>query len=381
MRVTQSMLTNSNLTYISNNYERLGKVQDQLNTGKKITKPSDDPVVAMKGMRYRSEVVEIEQFQRNLTEGYSWMDNADQALGEAGDILNRVRELVTQAANDSYTEEDRANIAKEINQLKQHLADIADTKVGNKYIFNGTNTSESPINEAFMDIEYGEFATDLDLGNGNQYVMTYQGKPYSFKEVSGTEFTFEAPDSQRITIDRASDEIVHTFEELPNGSSTPFEVNESISSDQLVFTSQDAVSRNTQDVEIEVMKGVTIPINVRAQEAFSQEMFGLMTSIEKMLVNTTTEASDLDESLDQIDDVLNGVVNTRAELGARQNRIEMVEARLSTQEIVAKKTVSENEDIDFEKAIMDLQTQESLHRVALAAGARIIQPTLMDFLR
>jgi len=56
-------------------------------------------------------------------------------------------------------------------------------------------------------------------------------------------------------------------------------------------------------------------------------------------------------------------------------------SRLEDQEIIAKTVMSNNEDIEAEKVIMDLKSYETLHRAALSAGARIIQPTLLDFLR
>ena len=59
-----------------------------MTSGKKISKPSDDPVVAMNGMRYRSQVKEITQFKRNLNEGFSWLDNADSALNETVELFN-----------------------------------------------------------------------------------------------------------------------------------------------------------------------------------------------------------------------------------------------------------------------------------------------------
>ena len=73
-----------------------------MTTGKKILKPSDDPVIAMNGMHYRSQTAEITQFKRNLNEGFNWMENADSALNETGNVLQRIRELTVQASNDSY---------------------------------------------------------------------------------------------------------------------------------------------------------------------------------------------------------------------------------------------------------------------------------------
>ena len=58
-----------------------------------------------------------------------------------------------------------------------------------------------------------------------------------------------------------------------------------------------------------------------------------------------------------------------------------MENRIDQQEIIVKEKMSENEDIDFEKVVTEMLTQESVHRAALSVGARVIQPSLMDFLR
>ena len=89
----------------------------------------------------------------------------------------------------------------------------------------------------------------------------------------------------------------------------------------------------------------------------------------------------LDDLLERLDKVLNSMNSERAELGARSNRLEMVEARIDAQEVMATKVLSDNEDVDMEKAITNLSVQESVHNAALAVGARLIQTSLIDFLR
>ena len=153
MRVTQSMLANNMLRNLSSSYGQMGKYQEQLSTGKKISKPSDDPVVAMKGINYRSQLTEVKQYQRNIGEVHNWMDNSDSALDKATQAMQRIRELTVEASNDTYESGQRGNIAKEIRQMKDHLASIANTKVNDKYIFNGANTTEAPVD---MDTTYGE---------------------------------------------------------------------------------------------------------------------------------------------------------------------------------------------------------------------------------
>src|SRR5699024_5081330 len=124
MRVSESMITGNFLRNLSNSYNRLLKYQNQLSTGKKISRPSDDPVVAMMGMQYRTDLNHIEQYDRNLATAYKWMDSSDDALSEANDVLKRVYELLIEASNDTYEGDQRAAIGEEVGQLKEQLATI-----------------------------------------------------------------------------------------------------------------------------------------------------------------------------------------------------------------------------------------------------------------
>src|SRR5690625_7129923 len=74
MRITQSMISNNMLRNVSQSYGTLDKYMNQLSTGKKINRPSDDPVIAMRGISYRSELSKVQQYERNIGEVHSWMD-------------------------------------------------------------------------------------------------------------------------------------------------------------------------------------------------------------------------------------------------------------------------------------------------------------------
>jgi len=406
MRVTQTMLTNGNLNYINQNYNRYSKIMDQINSGKKITKPSDDPVVAMKGMRYRTEVIEVKQFQRNLNEGFNWMENSDAALEEAGQVLQRIRELSVQASTDSYGEDERKNIAKEIERLQEHIVALANTKVGDNYIFNGTDTTNPPINLSEVDMDINKFIADLNAVppvDPDGYVIGYKGQSFEYDAGIGSFIVkpivnYKNPDhdptdpasaeflnspSESITIDAATGKIQYMkLETFNDRDGEKREMTKELTdTNNIVLSKKTAVSTNTQDVKIEIMKGVTIPINTKSSKAFSVELFSGLESVKKLLNDPTAKGAEITKAIDLIGGFLNDIVSTRAELGAQVNRMEMVENRLLQQEVIATKTMSDNEDIDFERVIIDLKTQESLHRASLATGAKIIQPTLMDFLR
>ncbi|MFS0674203.1 flagellar hook-associated protein FlgL [Ornithinibacillus sp. 179-J 7C1 HS] len=294
MRVTQSMLSNNMLRNLSKSYANMGKYMDQLNTGKKINRPSDDPVVAVKGMDYRSQLLQVEQYQRNTNEVHNWMDNSDDALDQATKALQRMRELAVQASNDTYDDAERKHIKAEVEQLKEHLIDIANTNVNGKYIFNGSDTDKMPIE-----------------------------------------------DPTNITLDE-------------------------------------------NPVNIEVSSGIMIQANVNANEIFGNEAF---EKIDKLILalgggeNGEINEADIEASIEDIDSNIDNILNARADLGARMNRLDLIENRLSSQKISATQMMSKNEDVDYEEAITKLITQESIHRAALSTGSRIIQPSLIDFLR
>lgn len=291
MRVTQSMLSGNMLRNLSNSYEKMGKFQEQVNTGKKVNRPSDDPVTAMKGINYRAELNNVEQFARNIGEAHNWLDTTDDTFDKIGSTIQRANELMVQASSDTVTADDRKKIDSELQQIREHIQNLANTKIGDRYIFSGTKTMTPPF-------------------DGENFV------------------------------------------------------------DDPAFT---------KPIEIEVFSGIMLPINSTPIDVFKD--------IDKMLEDISTaiqggaSGSELGAHLSTIDKNMNKLLETRAGIGALQNRVELMDTRLQSQEVIATKRMSENEDIDYEKTITQMITQESIHRAALSVGAKIIQPTLADFLR
>ncbi|MED4054297.1 flagellar hook-associated protein FlgL [Niallia taxi] len=295
MRVTQSMLSANSLRNISSSYNKLNQLSNQVSTGKKITKPSDDPVVAMKGMYYRSSLSEVEQYKRNLSELYLWMDNSESAMDQASSGLDRVRELLVQGKTDTNGKDERNAIAEEINQIKEDLVNVANTKVNGKYLFHGTDVSNPPVTAG----DPPQVAANLTDGSIDSY-------------------------------------------------------------------------------KVEVSSGVTMKANVNPA-TFNQEMFDVVQEIQDKMANN--DNTGLDDLLTRLDSVMNSLSGEKSELGARYNRLEMVESRIDAQEVLANKVLSDNEDVDMEVAITNLSVQQSVHNASLSIGAKIIQTSLIDFLR
>jgi flagellar hook-associated protein 3 FlgL len=285
----------------------MSKYQNMLDSGSKISRPSDDPVVAVKGMGYRIDLDKNQQYQRNLREANTWLDTTDEALDQVGTALKRVKELIVQAANDTNTAEDREKINAEMQQIKEQLRDIANTKVGENYIFSGTHTNEP------------------------------------------------------LYIDKTGPQ---------NPNVTPVGAQKSI--------------------EINVFDGISMNINTKGTELFGK-IDGFMEHVTTLFQSGATateignalglETTSGGNTIPGLDGIYGDTLSVRADVGARQNRIELMENRLSIQEVNVTKQLSANEDTDYAKTITDMVTQESIHQAALSVGAKIIQQTLVDFIR
>ncbi|SFL89066.1 flagellar hook-associated protein 3 FlgL [Paenibacillus sp. 1_12] len=146
-RVTQTMLNTQLLRNLNNNLGRMDNLQNQLATGKRINKPSDDPVGVSFSLRYRSELALNDQYQRNVDGAVSWLDYTDTTLGQAGDVLQRARELAVQGATGTNSEESLNAMKIEIDQLNEQLLGIANSRFNGKYVFNGQKTDVKPYTD------------------------------------------------------------------------------------------------------------------------------------------------------------------------------------------------------------------------------------------
>jgi flagellar hook-associated protein 3 FlgL len=289
------MLNTQLLRNLSNNMSRLDKLQSQMSTGRVINKPSDDPVGISFSLRYRSELAEHAQYQRNIDGALSWLEYTDTMLDQTVQVIHRARELAVQGANGTNPQEALNIIAKEIKQLYEQLVDIGNSRFNGKYVFNG-----------------------------------------------------EMTDLQPYTMDKA-----------------PIQ------------------GTDSGKIEYEIGVGVRIAINVTGEDVFgkpgetSNLFLTLRDLVEKLESGNISGVSNVIERLDQRLDKILGV---RADIGAKTNRVELAEERIKDININLESLQSKTEDADLAEVIMRLKMDENVYQASLAAGARLIRPSLVDFL-
>lgn len=147
MRITNSMLVKDMLWNANNNLVSMSNYQNQLSTGKRITRPSDDPVGITQVLKYKTDIREAEQYGKNITDAQGWLEISESALVNVKDILQRVRELTVQAANGTNTPEDTQKIQVEIEELTSEILVSGNATSAGRYLFSGLETNQPLFNK------------------------------------------------------------------------------------------------------------------------------------------------------------------------------------------------------------------------------------------
>ncbi|WP_172255945.1 flagellar hook-associated protein FlgL [Saccharibacillus deserti] len=299
IRMTSNMMSSTLLGNLNKNMYKMDSLENQISTGRKITKPSDDPVGVTYALRYRSQLAGNEQFQRATDTAQSWLDETDSQMGSAGDVMTRLKELMVQSSTGTYSESDMKAAASEVEQLKKQLVDIGNSKFSGKFIFNGQDYGSIPYPTA-AGTDYAQVETD------NTAVKYVIGENIQFQiNTSGNEFFGMKGDTDNV---------------------------------------------------FAVMDRVIAAMNSGDQSNITAEMGGVESRTNKMLA-------------------------ARSEVGARTNRVELVNSRLLDQETNTTTLLSKTEDLDVAEALIKATSAQTVYEAALKSSANIMSTSLIDFMR
>ncbi|MBI4299963.1 MAG: flagellar hook-associated protein FlgL [Chloroflexi bacterium] len=145
MRITDNMMVKSTMDNLNRNLSRLEKLQSQISSGKRVQRPSDDPVAVAKALRLRASLETMDQQIRNIDLSQGWLGKTESSLAGLGDFLGRARELAVQAGNGTLSPADMKAIAQEVDQLFQQAIQAGNDTYENKYIFAGFKVTTAPF--------------------------------------------------------------------------------------------------------------------------------------------------------------------------------------------------------------------------------------------
>jgi flagellar hook-associated protein 3 FlgL len=169
MRVTNRMMTNNMLSNINGNKNRLSKLEEQYSTGKRIQKPSDDPIVAVRALKLRTNLAELNQYyEKNIPDAQAWLDVTESSLKNIDSIISQMHTYCEQASNDPLNAKDRNAIAENLRELKEQIYQEGNANYAGRYVFTGFKT-DTPLVFAENTSKFHYTMTEkLDFSDINQ---------------------------------------------------------------------------------------------------------------------------------------------------------------------------------------------------------------------
>lgn len=173
MRVTNSMISKNSMTNMNGNKVNVDKLNNQMTSQKKISRPSEDPVIAIRALRLRNNLIELNQYyERNIPDARSWLEVTEGALKNMETILGKVYEQCNNGATDTLNQEDRAAILKNLQSLRKQVYHEGNTDCAGRYVFTGYKTNKQLTfaeNESETAYEITEPVSYEDIEEKNYY--------------------------------------------------------------------------------------------------------------------------------------------------------------------------------------------------------------------
>ena len=292
-RVTTQTQMRSAQTNLQANLARMAQLQEQATSLKAIDRPSDDPARAADSLMVRAEQRAATQYARNVDNGNGWLTTADTALAETTNLLNQVRDLTVQGANNgAVSPAAKEAIAARLDGLKDSLLAQANATYLGRSVFAGNSDAGVAFNPDFS-------------------------------------FTGTA----------------------------------------------------TASVDRRIGADTTVKVDADGAAIFGTGPDSIFTLIGTIASDLRTGATNVGTHLTAIDLHMKTVLTAQTDVGVRQAQIQKAGEALVQHKGNLEAQRAGIEDIDLGQAILDLKLQEVSYQAALSVTARVLQPTLMDFLR
>ena len=372
MRVSNNMNYEQVKGNIGKNRTEMADLQNQASSMKRITKPSDDPVGAARTLGLRTDTANTEQFMKNLDMARNFMNYTESALGDLSEVLMRAKELaIGQSSDASSSAQTRLATATEIDQLFSDTVNISNRKLGERFIFGGFKTTHSPFDHGGgfrgdkghikVEVSKGVFTT-INLPGDKVFL----GRNSPMAEVpderkgATTPNYPPAPHSQEDVQVRGP-----ASEEPANPSRGPASIDEHGND---VATKRKFEQLNADEKVEPIVEGKD-----------GENIFNVMHALSDSLRANDTLA--VQDTLERLDNALEQVILLRAQVGSRVSSLDNTHESLGKNKIDDSTLLSSIEDADGFEVFTDITKNENALKATLQTSGKLIQPSLLDFLR
>lgn len=145
VRITQNLLSYRTLYNLQNSINRVATIQDQLSTGRRVNRPSDDPIDFPFSLSQRTTINLGQSHMRNINNARSNLDLSEASLNSLTEVVQSVRQLAVQGANETNDAEARLALSDQVKELYGEIINLANSNFNGRYIFGGSTTTEQPF--------------------------------------------------------------------------------------------------------------------------------------------------------------------------------------------------------------------------------------------
>ena len=382
MRITQKMMIDTSRTHLLRQNEQLYNAQHQVSSGKRMTRPSDDPIGMGNRLDYRSILSGIDQHIDTIKMGQTRLKMTDQTLAVISDFLKSARAFSREASGPDAT--GRAIASEEVANARRQIIQLANTRLDDSYLLGGHRTDVPPVSgegeivmrrgrppELAFGLESAASEVDIEIRDASGTLVR------TLSTAGGPGILHETWDGRNQAGDPVPDGVYKLSAAAEDGFGNPVDVE-----------TYPTYNGDDGDHMAQVAKGQTIKINANGGEVFSTT--NGMVDILRVLQDLETELQKPEGGFNsvkvkalvvEIDRAMNRIEQVRARGASRLHRLD---ATLTFQEGLKPKMeqmLADVEDVDLTRAIVQLRAQEVAYQAALELTSRVFEPTLMNFLR
>jgi len=375
MRVTDRQQTQALLTAVQNVRQGIFDRQEQISSGKRVNRPSDDPAAAERISQFKNTLQTTDRRLFSVNEGIGRLSISESTFVTAGNAIQRGRELAIQARNDTNSDVERANIGKEVNQLFQSLSGLANTQVNGRSIFAGHETQVDPY-------VLGSVTTSLGANNAGSGTVSGVVSTAAALEPHLYEIQYNGTNFDVLNLTTGETEVSGAGSPLAFDGLTVTLGGAPSAGDVFYARSGYTYQGDSNDVAVEIGDGKTVSSNVAGNRVFSGPTVDLFTVFQDFhQALATNDVDGIETAIATLDTALSQVNNARADVGARVNRLDTVKESLSLVHLTIDSLRSDYEDADFAKVATELSSFQVNLQASLSVLTRQFETSLLNFLR
>ena len=395
IRVSENMKFNTMVNNLFRVQDSHNVLMEKMASQKKINRPSDDPIGMSRILSLRKSKASVEQYNRNIDSGNSWIEITESKLSSVDELLIKAKEIAIAQSTATASAETRSISAVAVQQIIDEMLSLANSKYGDRYLFSGTRMDEEPFSASESEeatIGPAVAADGNTFDGGVTASGTYSGsenKTYAVKIVDAGSYKVSGDGGKTwgsLKTDLAGGTIT-----LGDGIDLTFTAGTNpLTANDIFYVNASPpgyYNGNGEEFSIEIGKGTSFDYSISGESVFTDpdnveekvDIFTVLNDLKSSL--EANEPGDIAAQLDNLGKASGQVNENIARCGTRMNRLEIAENNMADLDFNLTKLISNTEDVDISEIATELAMKEIVLKASYAMASKIGNLTILDFLK